>query len=240
MTTPAAAVALAAIYAVRQSFRPIATRFRRRWASAACGVSTAYVFVDILPELAARHTSLVATVGPGLRFASQRLYLVALIGFVVFYGLEYLVLGVRSETPGGSDRPAGDPACWLDLGGFALYNWLIGYLLGDREAVSSVSLGLYTVAMAFHLTVVDETMVRKHGLAYHRWGRWLLAAGLLAGWGMSAVVRVPEPWMSRLFAFIAGGVVMTSANAELPRGKEGRFAWFVLGAAAYAALLLSV
>ncbi len=240
MVTLAAAAGLAAVYAIRRSFRPIVLRFRRRWTSAACGVSTAYVFVDILPELAARHDCMVVASGPGLSFAPQRLYLAALLGFVVLYGLEYIVLGVRGEAGGGPERSAGDPACWLDLGGFGLYNWLIGYLLADRAAVSGLSLALYTAAMACHVVVVDETMVRKHGPPYQRWGWCLLSASVLAGWGMSVALRVPEPWMSRLFAFVAGGVVMTSANAELPRGKEGRFAWFLLGAAGYSALLLSV
>lgn len=49
-----------------------------------------------------------------------------------------------------------------------------------------------------------------------------------------------EAVISRLFAFVAGGVVMTSMNEELPREREGRFWWFVLGTIGYAIVLLLV
>jgi hypothetical protein len=42
---------------------------------------------------------------------------------------------------------------------------------------------------------------------------------------------------ARLFAVLAGGVVITSLKAELPGEREGRFWPFCLGAAAYAVLL---
>ena len=49
-----------------------------------------------------------------------------------------------------------------------------------------------------------------------------------------------EVVISRLFAFVAGGVVMTSMNEELPRERAGRFWWFVLGSTGYALVLLMV
>jgi hypothetical protein len=42
---------------------------------------------------------------------------------------------------------------------------------------------------------------------------------------------------ARLFAVLAGGVVITSLSAELPGDREGRFWPFCLGAAVYAVLL---
>jgi hypothetical protein len=42
---------------------------RRRWISLAAGVSVAYVFVDVLPELGARHLAFVRSAGKGLLFA---------------------------------------------------------------------------------------------------------------------------------------------------------------------------
>ena len=84
------------------------------------------------------------------------------------------------------------------------------------------------------------SLVREHGHAYRRRGRWLLAASVLAGWLTSAAAPVAKAVISRLFAFVAGGVVMTSMNEELPREREGRFWWFVLGAAGYAIVLLMV
>ena len=64
----------------------------RRWLSAAAGVSVAYVFVDILPELGTQHWVFREAAGEGLLFAAQRIYVLALLAFVVLYGLEHMVL----------------------------------------------------------------------------------------------------------------------------------------------------
>jgi hypothetical protein len=70
----------------------------------AAGVSVAYVFVDVLPELAARHLAFVRSAGEGLLFAEQRIYLAALLAFVVLYGLDHLVLTARERGRGEPTR----------------------------------------------------------------------------------------------------------------------------------------
>ena len=63
----AAAVALALVYVLhgKAGEAEDSRRFwaRRRWISAAAGVSVAYVFVDVLPELALRNAAIVKTLG---------------------------------------------------------------------------------------------------------------------------------------------------------------------------------
>jgi len=61
---------------------------------------------------------------------------------------------------------------------------------------------------------------------------------VLLGRLASVTVELPEITIHRLFAFVAGGVVMTSMHEELPREREGLFWWFTLGAVAYATLLM--
>ena len=66
-----------------------------------------------------------------------------------------------------------------------------------------------------------------------------LAASVLAGWAVGAMLPLSEATLARLFAVLAGGIVITSLRSELPDEREGRFWPFVLGAAAFAALLLA-
>lgn len=94
-------------------------------------------------------------------------------------------------------------------------------------------------AMAFHFLVIEHALRGEHGRAYDRVGRWILAGGVLAGWLVGVTTHVSEAFVSRLFAVVVGGVVITSMKAELPRDGEGRFGPFCLGAAAYAFLLLA-
>jgi hypothetical protein len=52
------------------------------------------------------------------------------------------------------------------------------------------------------------------------------------------VTPVSEPVVARLFAVLAGGVVITSLRAELPDDREGRFWPFCLGSVVFATFLV--
>jgi hypothetical protein len=231
------ALAFTAVYAFSGRFLPVQLKFSRRWLSLAAGVSVAYVFVDILPELEARRQGLVSTIGGHPLFAEQRIYIAALAGFLIFYGLDYFVLRSRRPQKPSKEGNA-DAVFWLHIGGYALYSWMITYLLVDRAAKGWRFLALYGLAMVLHLTALASGLMREHGRAYNRFGWWVLAASVLVGWLASVTVRMPEIAIDRLFAFVAGGVVMTSMNEELPREREGRFLWFLLGSSVYAILLM--
>jgi hypothetical protein len=211
---------------------------RRRWVSVAAGVSVAYVFVDVLPELAAQHRTFREASGEGLLFAEQRIYVLALLSFVVLYGLEHIVLASRERRREAVAEGAPDATYWLHVGGFAAYSALIGYLLVERAERGPLALAVYGLAMALHFLIVDHSLREEHGRIYDRGGRWVLAASVLAGWLLGATTPLSEVVFARLFAVLAGGVVITSLKAELPGEREGRFWPFCLGAAAYAVLLL--
>ena len=66
----------------------------------------------------------------------------------------------------------------------------------------------------------------------------LLAAGALGGWLVAVAMPVSDVAIARLFAVLAGGVVITSLRAELPDDRVGRFWPFCLGAMIFAAVML--
>jgi len=212
----------------------------RRWISLAAGISVAYVFVDLLPELAARQAEIARVLGHNVLYAEKRLYLLALIGFVMFYGLEHMVL--RSRHLEGRESLAGtmDYIFWLHIGGVALYCWIIGYLMKGLAERGAPSLIMFVVAMALHFSVVDHELRNEHKQAYDRLGRWIMAAGILLGSIVSLAAPLSEVNVSRLLALVGGGVVIVSAVSELPKEKEGRFWWFVLGAAFYTIVILLI
>lgn len=61
---------------------------RSRWLSAAGGISVAYVFIHILPDLAEEQETLREVAGESLAFIEYHIYLISLVGLAVFYGLE--------------------------------------------------------------------------------------------------------------------------------------------------------
>jgi hypothetical protein len=240
----AAAILLSLVYALRGSAGEdrLTARFwaRRRWISAAAGVSVAYVFVDVLPELG----ELGATLhehggGIGALFGEQRIYVLTLLSFLLMYGLQHIVLEAREVRAGGGGHGERDAIYWLHLIGYAAYSALIGYLLPERAEQGAKVLAFYTAAMAIHFVIVNHSLAESHEDVYRHHGRWWLAASVLAGVAIGLTVPISETWFARLFAILAGGVVITSLRAELPDHDRGRFWPFCLAALGYAVLLLA-
>lgn len=212
---------------------------RRRFISAAAGISVAYVFIDVLPELELQRQAVVqAAEGAQLLFAGQRIYVLALLSFVVFYGLEHMVLVNRDRRRESVARGEADAVYRLQLAGYALYSALIGYLVVERGERGALALIAYTLAMAVHFLIVDHSLGEEHGRAYGPRGRRLLAASVLAGWLIGVAAPLSEVVVARLFAVLAGGVVLTSLRAELPDDRQGRFWPFCIGAVIFATLLI--
>ena len=233
------ALAFAAIHLGGRAMTFLHTTPRSIWLSAAAGISVAYVFVHILPEFAHHQDEFDLRGGPlGLLDASERhVYFVALTGLVAFYGLE--VIARRAGPQGGDRRDRARRAFWLHLASFALFNLLIGYLLLDRGDPGWMGLLTYAVAMAMHFVVADQGLREQFHPAYDQVGRWLLAAAPLAGWLLGLWVDVPPLAVAALFAFLAGGIVLTALKEELPERHQSRFSAFALAAGLYAALLLA-
>ena len=91
------------------------------------GVSVAYVFVHLLPDLSERQVELSQSFA--ISFLEHHFYLLALVGLAVFYGLERVV-SVSQQTNIGDHPDMG--IYWLHIASFSLYNTLIGYLLFHR------------------------------------------------------------------------------------------------------------
>jgi len=236
----AAAAILTAAFVWGKRVRALTSRFQRRWLSAAAGVSVAYVFVDVLPELAVRRARMVHALGGELFAAEKRLYVLALAGFLIYHALGRFVARSHAARREEETTQRPDGAFWLHVGGFILYCLLIGYLLNDRASLGVWPLVAYAAAMLLHMAVIDSELDREHGAAYDRMGHWLLAFSLPAGCLMGLAELLPVVTLSRVFAFVMGGVVVTSTAAETPDNRGNRFEWFVIGAAAYAALLLLI
>lgn len=212
---------------------------RSLWLSGAGGVSVAYVFVHLLPELADHQETLgeQARASGILGSIESHAYLIALFGLALFYGVERFARTAGGQQPGArAETPL--PVFWTHLGSFALYNVLIGYLLVHREEGGLRGLIIYAVAMSLHFVVNDQGLREQHGRTYHRFGRWLLALAPLVGLGIGLVTEIAPLLVSALFAFLAGGVILNVLKEELPEERQSRFSAFAGGAALYAALLL--
>jgi hypothetical protein len=230
--TLTAALALASVYVFGHSLRP--SSHHRGWVSIAAGVSVAVVFMDFLPEISESQAKFLAVPhGDAAIFPAQAIYITAMFGFMLFYGFEYMIAASVGEKPGRGFFS-------LRIAAFAGYSILIAYLLVHNIWNNARSLLLYSLAMAFHLLIVDHSLARQRDELYESRGRWILAFAIMAGWLIGILTSIPDQWLARITGFISGGVIMNSLVVELPEGRGGRFWPFATAAAAYSLVLLVV
>ncbi|WP_079509634.1 hypothetical protein [Mesobacillus jeotgali] len=215
---------------------------RSRLLSAAGGISVAYVFIHLLPELNKHNEVLDRNIQSGtLKFFENHTYIVAMLGLAVFYGLERMVkISKQKQQEKNHIDRASKGVFWIHITSFFLYNGLIGYLLLHGEQESIKGLIFYFIALAVHFITGDHTLREAHKEIYDRIGRWLLAGAILAGWAIGIMVKVNENIIAVLFALLAGGVILNVMKEELPEERESNFWAFAAGLAAYTFLLLLV
>lgn len=198
------------------------------------GMSAAYVFVHVMPELHGARRAFVDSVSAPLRYEGMAIYFVALVGFLLFYGLEHQSNRLRERTEAGLTSPS----FRLDISGFAAYVWLMAYLLVNQFGESATSITLYAIALTFHFLALENALRQEHGAAYERIGRFVLAGMALLGWGMGLLFAMPNHVLALMVAFISGAIIMNSLIMELPAGKDGRFWPFMTGGLLYGLILL--
>jgi hypothetical protein len=234
--TGAAALLFATTFLTGGRVHPLRAliRDRRSIISFGAGMSAAYVFVHVMPELHGVRRAFVESVSVPLRYEGMAIYFLALVGFLVFYGLDHLRAHLRETDEAGQ---AG-LAFKLHVGGFAAYVLLMAYLLVHNLEETPVSIALYAVAIAFHFLAVDHALRDEHGAAYERVGRFVLAGMSVLGWGLGLLFPLPHYVLALLVAFISGAIIMNSAIMELPSEKDGRFLPFMIGGIVYGLILL--
>ncbi len=179
------------------------------------GMAIAYVFLHLLPELE-----------KGDQVLGHSIHLVALAGFVGFYATEHWI--VRH----------GEARAWafrLRIGLHAIYNWLVIYAL--PEAVDK-GLGyalLLSAALGLHLLSTDYTLRSRYAVEFESWGRWALAAALVAGWVTDLFYEPVNPLVADTWtALLAGFVLCNVFREETPDYRTARFGWFLAGVIVYA------
>ncbi len=213
---------------------------RSRWLSFAGGVAVAYVFLHVLPDIAAHQREFAAGMGLQSIAAESVIYSLTLAGLSLFYGLERAVKVSRgvSRAEGEGDRMK-DDVLYLHLVTYGTFNALIGYLLLHREEAGPWSLGLYFVAMSLHFLTADFGMRQDHRQAYDRLARWVISAAVVGGWVLGIFVELSPVLIGCLFAFLAGGIILNVLKEELPEERQSYFMPFLLGVVLYAVLILA-
>lgn len=235
LETGFAAVLLAAAFVVGERTHLLGRLLTpRSLTSFGGGMAAAYVFLHVMPELHGARHAFTEAAAMALPYEGKAIYYLALAGFLSFYGIRHFHTRQLSAREGKPDRLDFQ----VQIGGFAAYAWLMGYLLLRGLEAHHIAIGLYAVAMAFHCLAINRELSHEYGNDYRRSGRFILAGMALTGWASAALLDLPASLIPLLLAFLSGAVIMNSLILELPTEKDGRFWPFITGGLLYGLILL--
>ena len=179
-----------------------------------------------------------ASADSGLRgFLEHHVYLVAMVGLVVYYGFARLA-AFGAEEAGAGSPTAYRTALGATVVGYSAYGLLIGYLIVKRVDFGLFSLVLISLGMGTLFLVSDHGLRKQWPEAYDGWIRWVLAGSLLAGWALGVWIKVTANVVALWYALLAGLMLITTIKEKLAIEEKGSFWSFLVGAALFTVFLL--
>ena len=173
------------------------------------GLSVAYVFLHLVPSLDSSDD----VVGP-------RVYFVALLGFVVFYGLDVLFQPPKDTHP---------TKYHAYLWAFFLYDGLLVFTLALALPPTPILTLVFALSLALDVLDTDLDLQAEYGARFVKSGRWVLLAGVAVGYALS-VVRRPDPLViDILTAALAGFMMFHTFKGQFPAVRNKKFPAFVVG-----------
>ncbi len=235
----AIAIALVHGFATRLPIFALIPRFR--WTSFAGGVSLSYVFLEIFPELSHTQEELQHSEILLVKYLEHHVYILALLGLLVFYSFNLLALRAKSHQRGTQEIGHQNSAFfWIQISAFAILNIIMGYLLQDLSEHSLTACIIFLITFALHFFIVDDNLREHQTSLYDKQGRWLLVSAIIFGAVIGQVAHLNETAIAIIWSFLAGSIILNVLKRELPDEKETCFWSFISGTTLFAALLLSI
>lgn len=242
LASAASAMLFAATFMFGHAVHPMQSivRDRRSIVSFGAGVSTAYVFVRMMPELAEAQ-EILGKEGSGSSNIGMIAYLSALAGFLLVYGHDHFR---RSRSTDMGENTAADRKGTGEGNsryvGMILYVLLLTYVLARDTDTSASAILQYAIAISFHFLAIDHSLRDELGDEYDRRVRFVFSVMCLLGWLAAQVIELSASATALLLAFVSGGVIVNSAIMELPTDRDGRFLPFALGSLLFGLVLMAV
>ena len=206
-------------------------RSENRWIGFVGGIALGYVTLYMLPKLSNVTVRFIAA-NPDASWALQnRAYFILLLGIVVHLVLER---GSRMSTRGAN------AARWHEIAVLGLYSFLVGYVAVELPRSEIRFHVLANVILALHLMGMVHHLRKRHPSAHAGWGRVGFASLVVFGYVLGVVTELPESTIVSGTAFTAGMILVNVMSEELPRGKEGRLGYFLVGVGVFAVVSILI
>ncbi len=206
------------------------------FSSFAGGAAVSYVFLHMLPGLIeakeplGRALSQFDILSP---FFDLMVFIVALFGFILYYGLECFTQ-YRAQQGQGE----GDAYC-LHLFMFGLFNFLVTYTMPLRVQTSIFFAVIFTFAIGLRFMLSDRRFNQSYPKMFAKSGRIFLVFTLFLGWFVTAVTNpINVALVGFMVAFLSGSVLYGAFREELPVVRAAKFLSFSSGTVLVGGLLV--
>ncbi|ADH98713.1 hypothetical protein [Salisediminibacterium selenitireducens] len=199
-----------------------------KWFSFSGGLATSYVFIYLLPTL---HTEQQNIETRFLNLAmDSEIYIIGLLGVVMLMAVQISI---------HQNYVSDESSFWLTIGFYAVYNALVSFTILSSEVYGLQAL-FYGFAIGLHFLAVAHDMWREFREPYERYGRYILAAGILVGWILALTTDLSALTKSIIFAFVSGAMIYNVFINEIPKEKDTHFPSFLIAVVFYSMIAISL
>ena len=234
LTAATLAIALAVVHFSAYQVSLLPTKTQDVLASVGGGAAIAYIFVQLMPELAVggrELSELDITEFTPTPITEAGLFLIAMIGLVTFF-----VLDVRT----GQGRSSTKTSFRVHLVSFASVSVIYAYTLPSLVTTGVDYAVLFTVVIGAHLLLADRALARAHPQQFAHQTRWVGIAAVVVGFLAAYLLPAANEYLlASATAFLGGVLLMTTFREELPAASRARIPWFLLGLTIMTILLLA-
>lgn len=201
----------------------------RNFTSFAAGVGTVYVFIHMLPQLSHGQHILEIKFAGDLLLNQYSIYIFALAGFVFFYLFDRVLWNTARMTSNVAQSKQEIFLFWGNIIFLALYNMLIGYIIGHYEIGNIGYRLVYLFAYVLHFLTLRWGVYHIYPKRYFTTARYPLIIGLAIGYVIGYFTTIPEYIFVLFESFLTGAMVLSVFKHELPNEEDNSSLAFIAG-----------
>lgn len=213
------------------------------WVSFGAGVSVAYVFIHVFPEIGIFQQQILGHSDhhQNTRFLTQPLYLAALGGLFFLYILDTIEVNFGDKEKHILKRHKYSKLFFIIKAFlYLLYNIMIAYIITQRPGEGLINILLISVGLLMHFIIFNIKFYEVYGDLYHKFIRWISTTGLLLGWIFAISFSIPKVIEVTIFSFIGGIITYVALKNELEHTKNKAPFHFLAGALIYSIVLFAI
>lgn len=199
-------------------------RHKTKWLSFASGISIAYLFLVLFPELY-----------KGVQSLSKLVFIYVLIGFVMFHLTEkYIYQHAKRNQIMREIKEAHSIT-------FFIYHLIVGIVIVRLTGMDAMVGLLFFMPLALHTAVGNLSLREIHKtVTENNLIRIFLSLSTLIGIFIAYYMEIRATVFYALLAFIIGAFLYIVIREEIPKERQGKPAYFITGLVLYLLIIIIV